>query len=112
MRSASAIAYIRSDVSGTSLEWDKVHTRKLIEDWGYIPARLVVVEASVDYPMLRLRNLARNLTKVYGVKIGAVFTPDLGHLHQSVRPVLDWCEEVVTVEDERAYRWGQMAGAA
>ncbi|NNH73680.1 hypothetical protein HLB23_28155 [Nocardia uniformis] len=112
VRSRSAIAYVRREVSSADLEWDKIHTRKLIEDWGYIPTRMVIVDANVDYPMLRLHNLARNLTRVYGVKIGAVFTPHLGHLTGNLWPVLDWCDEVVTVDDETTYCRAQLPRTA
>ncbi|MGW4325994.1 hypothetical protein ACWEKR_08905 [Nocardia sp. NPDC004573] len=103
MRSLAAIGYIRRDVSGTRQHWDETEIRRLAHDLGYSLAKMAVFGDDVDHPALRLRNLARNMTRVHGVEISAVLTPNLDHLDGDAGPVIEWCDEVVTVDDGATY---------
>ncbi|WP_433620950.1 hypothetical protein [Nocardia sp. CA-120079] len=103
MRSPAAMGYIRRDESGTRQPWDETEIRRAAQDLGYNLIKTVVFGDDTDHPAMRLRNVARNMTRVRGVEISAVLTPNLKHLDGDVGPVIEWCDEVITVEDGASY---------
>ncbi|MGQ4619743.1 hypothetical protein [Nocardia sp. R7R-8] len=103
MRSSAALGYIRHDESGTRQPWDETEIRRAAQDWGYSLIKIVVFGDDTDHPAMRLQNVARNMTRVHGVEISAVLTPNLEHLDGDAGPVIEWCDEVVTVADGASY---------
>ncbi|WP_433206945.1 hypothetical protein ACQP1G_20970 [Nocardia sp. CA-107356] len=103
MRSPAALGYIRREESGTRRPWDETEIRRAATDLGYSLIKIVVFGNDTDHPAMRLRNVARNMTRVHGVQISAVLTPNLEHLDGDTAPVVEWCEEVVTVANGASY---------
>ncbi|MRH89200.1 hypothetical protein GFY24_17380 [Nocardia sp. SYP-A9097] len=77
----TAIGYLRADVSGPQLEWDKRRIRRLAKRLGYALLRIVVFAPQTDDMTARLVNVTRHL------HVDAVIVPSVEHFDGAQAPV-------------------------
>ncbi|GAB0107692.1 hypothetical protein JMUB6875_66890 [Nocardia sp. JMUB6875] len=98
--SPTAIAYLRSDISGARQSWDETNNRSTAKRLGYDLAKTVVFTQHTDDPIQRLINVARRLGA------DAVVVPSLAHFGGQIPAQLVAVADVITVEPHQTYaRW-------
>lgn len=97
---ATAIGYLRSDISGERRQWDERQNRSRAARLGYTVAKTVVFSQRTDDPIQRLVNVIRNT----GAE--AVVVPSADHLGGEIPEALVRVADVITVQPEKTYaRW-------
>ncbi|UFS95429.1 hypothetical protein [Nocardia huaxiensis] len=97
---ATALAYLRSDISGARQPFDEARNRSIAKRLGYNLSRTVVFGAHTDDPIQRLINVARRI----GAE--AVIVPSLAHFGGTMPEQLVQIVDVITVEPAHTYaRW-------
>lgn len=94
---ATAVGYLRSDVSGGTQELDRAANKVLAERYGYEVVRTVVHSEYTDDPVRRLINTVTKL----GVE--AVFVPSLAHFGGQLPERLVRIADLNTVAPECTY---------
>ncbi|QLY31256.1 hypothetical protein [Nocardia huaxiensis] len=97
---ATAIGYLRSDISGARKQWDEHQNRGRAARLGYTLAKTVVFSQRTDDPIQRLINVIRNT----GAE--AIVVPSADHFGGDIPEALVRVADVITVQPERTYaRW-------
>ncbi|MEV6773355.1 hypothetical protein AB0N05_32455 [Nocardia sp. NPDC051030] len=96
---ATALGYLRTDVSGISQQWDETEIRRLATRYGYDFAGIVIYDPNSGRPPL-----ARLKAQATRLDAEAVFVPSLEHLEEGEAPgSLVQKLDVVTVHPEETY---------
>ncbi|MEV6770271.1 hypothetical protein AB0N05_16775 [Nocardia sp. NPDC051030] len=96
---ATALGYLRTDVSGISQQWDESEIRRLATRYGYDFADMVIYDPNSGRPPL-----ARLKAQATRLDAEAVFVPSLEHFEEGEAPgSLVKKLDVVTIHPEETY---------
>ncbi|MEC3916901.1 hypothetical protein [Nocardia sp. CDC160] len=95
---ATALGYLRTDVSGISQQWDESEIRRLATRYGYDFAGMVIYDPNSGRPPL-----ARLKAQATRLDAEAVFVPSLEHFEGEAPGSLVQKLDVVTIHPEETY---------
>ncbi|GAB2633479.1 hypothetical protein [Nocardia goodfellowii] len=102
-RPAASIGFIRSDLSHLPRYIDETELWRLAADFGYQLLDIVTVAGGGTSSMMRLHHVIRNMALIDGIFVTAVLTVSLSHIRGDSSPILGWCDDVVTADDDTTY---------
>lgn len=99
---APAIAYLRTDISGTRQTWHEIQMRSLAIRLGYNLRLTVALSDMTDDPISEMLNTAEHK------RAEAVFVPSAEHVHGHLERVKSHFDVIVSPEEVYA-RWSSVA---